>query len=139
MWKAKIVVGAARAGWQFDEAGTAVLAEYQSEIAAAGAGRVVVTLTLPAQSLAQACTTALAVVQLAAGRPGVSVEVMAEDDAEARAGVPPIPPLVSVSEAAEMLGVSRQAVLQSIDRGTLQAERVGSTWALARVAIEQLL
>lgn len=41
-----------------------------------------------------------------------------------------LPPLVSVTEAATALGMSRQGVLKAIRAEKLPATRVGDTWAL---------
>lgn len=45
--------------------------------------------------------------------------------------------LRSVTEEAAAQGVTRQAVQQQIDRGTLQAVKVGRTFVVVRVALEQ--
>ncbi len=44
---------------------------------------------------------------------------------------------VSVSDAAEIRGVSRQAILELIARGRLRAERVGRDWLIQRTALKQ--
>lgn len=46
----------------------------------------------------------------------VAVEVVADDETDRRLAEPTIPPLVSATDAARMLGVSRQRVHQLIDR-----------------------
>lgn len=43
--------------------------------------------------------------------------------------------LVSVTEASTQLGVSRQRVLQMIDEGKLQAERVGRSWNISATSL----
>ncbi len=43
---------------------------------------------------------------------------------------------LSVTEAARLLGISRQAVLSLIARKKLPAERVGTAWILDRRAVE---
>jgi excisionase family DNA binding protein len=43
--------------------------------------------------------------------------------------------LVSTTEAAELLGVSRQRVLQLVTSGQLPATKVGDTWVLPRAAV----
>lgn len=45
------------------------------------------------------------------------------------------PELVSVTQAARLLGVTRQAVLRRIDSGALPARKVGSTWTIPRSAL----
>jgi excisionase family DNA binding protein len=39
-------------------------------------------------------------------------------------------------EAADLLGVSRQAILKAIDRKTLRAKKVGRDWQISSKAIE---
>lgn len=50
---------------------------------------------------------------------------------------PRIPDLVSVVEAATILGITRQAVLQRIEAGWLPARRVGRAWVMRRVEVER--
>ncbi|NMM92467.1 hypothetical protein B2J88_50960 [Rhodococcus sp. SRB_17] len=45
-------------------------------------------------------------------------------------------PLVSVTEAATTLGMSRQGVLKAIRAEKLPATRVGDTWALRESAVQ---
>lgn len=49
-----------------------------------------------------------------------------------------IPDLVSLSQAAEILGVSRQAVHKMITNGRLQGALVGTTWVFRRIAVERM-
>jgi excisionase family DNA binding protein len=46
---------------------------------------------------------------------------------------------LTVTQAAEMRGVSRQAVLESITRGTLKATKVGNQWLVHPKDIEQFV
>ena len=41
----------------------------------------------------------------------------------------------AVSQAAEIRGVSRQAILELITRGRLRAERVGRSWLIPKSAL----
>lgn len=50
-----------------------------------------------------------------------------------------IPDLVSKAEAAEILGISHQAVQQMIAKGRLKGAQVGTTWVFRRAAVEDLL
>lgn len=50
-------------------------------------------------------------------------------------GWEPTPELVSVAEAAELLGISRQRVLQKINAHQLPATRVGRDYAIPRTAL----
>lgn len=104
-------------------------------------------ISLPAEHLAQATQTAVAVVEAAARAAGVTasavaVEVMTEaefnvrqghagpsgyweerrSEAFARAGGR----VVGSTEAAEFLGVTRQRVMQWVNEGRLHSERVGA-------------
>ena len=64
-------------------------------------------------------------------------EVLTTADFDRRLGVDvtQIPELVSVTEAAAALGVTRQAVLQRIESGSLPATRIGTAWAVPRSAV----
>jgi len=106
-------------------------AEYHPALGAGPRGEVEIVLTLPAASLAQAVQTASAL--LAPLRP-VGLEVITTQAWDARVGIASVPELLSVSEVAQKQGVSRQAVLQRIDSGTLPARRVGSIWAIPAAA-----
>lgn len=48
-----------------------------------------------------------------------------------------IPPLVSMHEAADMLGMSKQAMHKMINAGRIPAARAGSAWVLRRVVVER--
>lgn len=109
-------------------------ADYHPAAARTPTGRTELIVTVPAESLAQAASTVLALIK-AAGHTPTRLELLATDDFDRRAGLPIVPDLVSVSEAAEQLGITRQAVLQRIEAGTLPAKKVGSTYAIARAAI----
>ena len=97
-------------------------------------GHLVVTLTLPAESLASAAATGVIIAEWLA--PALVVEVMPEKVRDARQGWAPLPELLSVSEAATRLGVSRQRVLHLINAGDLPAERVGTAWVLSAAAVD---
>lgn len=47
-----------------------------------------------------------------------------------------IPDLVSATEAAEILGITRQAVNLRASRGQLLGAQVGTTWVFRRVVVE---
>lgn len=51
---------------------------------------------------------------------------------------PRIPDLTSLSEAAEILGVSRAAVHKMVIKGRLRGARVGAGWVFRRVVVEKL-
>ena len=99
-------------------------------------GHVRAIISLPAETLRQAITTALAVVEAAANGPATAVEVLTSDEFDAREGLEPLPELVSVTQAAQQLGVTRQAVLERLERGTLPGSKVGSTWVIRQAALQ---
>ncbi|AEI11801.1 excisionase family DNA-binding protein [Cellulomonas gilvus] len=102
-------------------------------------GRTSIDLTLPATDVRQAVTTTLALVAHAAGAVAVTgLEVLTTEALDRRPATKPMPDLLSVTEAAEQLGVSRQAVLQRIEAGKLAAARVGTTWAIPADAVAVL-
>jgi excisionase family DNA binding protein len=47
--------------------------------------------------------------------------------------------LVTPTEAARLLGVTEQDVLQSIEAGDIRAKKIGASWRLSRSAIEEFL
>lgn len=113
-----------------------LLAQHHAAFAVAPSGRVTAIVSFPAENVAQAAMTGVALVEAATGHPAVSVEALSSDEHDKRQGVEPLPDLVGVSEAAEILGgVSRQAVLDRINRGTLPAQRVGREYAIPRSAL----
>lgn len=112
------------------------LADFHPAVSRSMGGRAEVVLTVLADTLRQAVITALAVVA-AADHDVFAIEVLPTDEFDRRLGLEPVPDLLSVTEAATALGVSRQAVLQRIEAGTLPARRVGNAWAvLARTVTE---
>ncbi len=110
------------------------LAAYHPALGDSARGWASATISLPAETLVQACSTAAAVVAAAYGAPALACEVMTETEFLARQGWEPVPDLVSVSEAAELLGVSRQRVLQRISEKSLPATRVGRDYVIPRAA-----
>lgn len=110
------------------------LADYHPAAGRGISGRQEVTITLQAENLRQAISTALAVVAAAGFEPW-SVQVLPTDEFDRRRDLPPLPELLSVTEAAAELGVSRQAVQQRIDAGSLPAQKIGSAYAIPRSAV----
>lgn len=102
------------------------------------AGRLDVLVTALGDGLSMAQATTLAIVQQLAGAAAVYTENMTEEEFNARQGFTPIPDLVSVSEAADRLGISRQRVLQMVETGAFRsARKVGNTLVIAATEVER--
>lgn len=96
------------------------LAAYHAAVGSSQRGWVEARLSVPGETLLQATTTAMLVVEAAAGAPAIAAEVMTEEEFAAREGFTVEPDIVSTYEAAEMLRVSRQRVLQLAGDGRIQ-------------------
>lgn len=107
---------------------------YGGIVARALTGRVQVVFTVQADDLRTATHTALAVL-VAAGRRPYAIEVLPAQEFARRAGTVVVPELVSVPQAAEMLGVSRQRTLELARGGKLDAIKVGDTWVIPTQAV----
>ncbi|QHO91904.1 DNA-binding protein [Actinomyces sp. 432] len=88
------------------------------------------TITLSAETLGQALTTARAIGEHLGGMVGLEVVPTAAWDRRAAQEAGPGGELVGVTEAAARLGVTPQAVRDRIGRGTLPARRLGREWAV---------
>ena len=91
--------------------------------------------TIPAESVRQATSTALAVLETYPW-PLRSLRVLTTADFDCLTDAMDLPPLVSVQEAADGLGMTRQGVLKAIKGKVLPATRVGGTWVLRRSVVE---
>lgn len=104
-------------------------------------GYVQATITLPADTVRQATTTALALADTVThptrgfAVPVLSIEVLPTDVFDAMLGVEATPELLSVTQAAEQLKVSPQAVRERLERGTLPGIKIGATWAVYAAAL----
>lgn len=101
-------------------------------------GWVSAQLTVPAQGLVQAFLTAHSLAATHLGDP-VSLEVMPEDEWDARQVFVPMPELVGATEAAAMIGVSRQRVIQMVEEGKLPGRVVGRSTVIPRQSVEEWL
>lgn len=108
------------------------LADYHPATGRGPFGHVQVIITLPAAGLGQAASTALAVVAAVTSASARALEVITAAEFDRRNGTRPMPELVSVSQAAEIAGVSRQAILQRLETGSLAGTRVGNAWVVRR-------
>jgi len=114
------------------------LAGFGPVVSRLSTGQAELIITVPADNLRGAITTALALARDATGVEALGLEVITTAEFDRREGLAPMPELLSVTQAATRLGVSRQAVLQRLDAGTLSGERVGATWAIPAAAVELL-
>lgn len=117
------------------------LARWHGAVGVSPRGWLAVQLSIDAETIAHATEVAQLVVTNAAREHGypnaavIALEVMTDDEREARENDPPVPDLVDVKEAAEILGVTRQRVQQIADR--LGGFRVGHGWVFPRVRVER--
>lgn len=105
---------------------------YSPAVGTSPAGRLDVLLSVPADSVYMATARGVVAAQQHAGAAAVVIESRDADEYDALQGFIQIPDLVSVSEAAEILQVSRQRVQQMIDAGQfITARKVGKSTVLA--------
>lgn len=98
--------------------------------------RTQVIITVQADSLRGASTAALSIVE-GTGHAPVTVQLMPTAEYDATAGMIDAPArLYSVTEAAELLGVTPQAIRARIKTGSLPATRIGESWAVPAVLVE---
>lgn len=113
------------------------LAAYHPSISTSPHGYLTAHISVPAENIAQAATTALAVVSQATGADAITLELLTEIEFDQRQGYTTVPDLIGVADAAEILHVSPQRVRQMIDEGKLAAHRIGDrAYALVRTEVE---
>ena len=95
-----------------------------------------VLLTIGADDVVQAATLGVAVIERATTRTVTAVQVVPTEVWDARQGFVPIPELIGATEAAALLGVSRQRIAQLVDEGKLPARRAGNALVFARGTVE---
>jgi excisionase family DNA binding protein len=75
------------------------------------------------------------------GLPGNAVDfalsVLPTEEHERRTATVHLAVVVSVPEAANILGVGQQRVRQLLDRGKLSGRRVGRDWVVSRASVEE--
>jgi len=111
------------------------IAEYSGAAARSELGHAEVVFTIPAESVRQATSTALAVLETYPW-PLRSLRVLSTADFDRLTDAMALPPLVSVQEAADDLGMTRQGVLKAIKGKVLPATRVGGTWVLQQSVVD---
>ncbi|WP_032385492.1 helix-turn-helix domain-containing protein [Rhodococcoides fascians] len=111
------------------------IVEHSGAVGRSELGRAEVVFTVPAATTQQAATTALALLK-SYEAPLLSLRVLSTADFDRLTDAIELPPLVSVTEAASSLGISRQGVLNAISTKKLPATRVGDTWVLRAGAVD---
>lgn len=114
-----------------DEIHGSDLEAYHVATGADDRGRAQIIITISAENLPQAATTARAILARFIDQVRIDVMSTAEYD---RADVP-IPAMLSVTEAATTLGITRQAVLSRINNGTLTHTTIGKGYAIPATAL----
>lgn len=111
-----------------------LLEDFDGTVARSLTGRPELIFTVQADTVWQATTLARALIG-SSGHDVLVLEVMGQDEFVRRSEDITLPSLVSVAQAAELLGVTRQSVLERVQRGTLPAVKVGDTWILPRQSV----
>lgn len=123
---------------QGDEDLIDALAGYSAAVSRSPRGWVEINFSCPAQDLRQAISTGLAIIAAATDHQVVVLEAMSTAEFDARIGFDPVPELLSVTQTAELLEVSRQRVLQMVDEGKLPGALIGKSNVIPRAAVAQL-
>jgi len=105
--------------------------DWHPAIGVSSLGRVELIITLPAETITQATSTVSA---LTTGLDVVRTTVETTEDFDRRS-MAEVPALMSVSEVAQALGLTRAAIQKKITAGTIPAVRVGTTWAVPAAAV----
>lgn len=117
------------------------LARWHAAVGRSPAGRLDVQMSVEAESIRHAAEVAQLVVLDAARSVGygdaepVLIEVMTEAEFGRQQAAPPVPELVDAGQAATILGVSRQRVVQLADR--LGGIKIGNSYAFPRATVER--
>lgn len=115
------------------------LATHHGAVGTSPRGWLEARISLPAENLTQACVTAAAVVESAAGAAAIACEVMTEEEYAAREGFTAEPDIVASSEVAVILGVSTERVRQLAAAGQLQEiPTAGRGKVFSRSSVEAL-
>lgn len=101
-------------------------ADFHPAVATSPLGWCEVTITVHAENIVQAVSVAVALLGQV-----VSIAAMTTEQFDRRPVADGrMPELVGVTEAAERLGTTRQAVLQRLEAGSLVGTKVGKAWAI---------
>ena len=107
-----------------------------SAVLAHNSGRPDVLLTISADSVVQAAALGVAAIERATGRTVEACTITPSELWDRRQGFIPIPELIGATEAAAVLGVTRQRIAQLVDEGKLPARRAGNALVFARGTVE---
>lgn len=108
------------------------ISDYHGTVSQHPRGWVTLRITHPAENLTQATRTAILIAEHATDAHAIRCDVMLEEEFDLRNGFDTAPELITLSEAARVLGISRQAVLKQVNDGKWKtARKVGTDWTLA--------
>lgn len=114
-----------------------VFAEWHPAVGSSEEHRLEAILSVCAEKLKQASDIASAIITTANGiAPTRAVRILRAVDFDRINGLKTVPPLMSVTEAASVLSVTRQRVLQMIHDNVLHGIKVGNNWALTRAEVD---
>lgn len=114
-------------------------ADWHAVVDSAANHHVEVTLSIIAENMRQSCLQALALLSAHDSLPtACRIDVLRSSEYDRMNGFEPVPSLVSVTQAAATLGVTRQRVLQMIHEGSVNGIKVGNGWALSRAEIDNI-
>jgi excisionase family DNA binding protein len=112
------------------------LAEWHAAIGHSPRGWVDIQMSVPAETPEGASSVAVALTAPKVKARPIRIESMTEAEFDARQGFTPMPELIGATDAAELIGVSRQRILQLVDEHKLQATKVGKSLVFSRDAVE---
>lgn len=112
------------------------LSDYSTAVGTSPFGWLDVQLTVPADSLAQATRTAIALVSEATGVEAIRVEAMTEEQFDIRQGHGSASELIGAAEAATLLKVTKQRIAQMVNEGKLSGQKVGNSLVFERAHVE---
>lgn len=114
------------------------LASYHPAVGTSPRGWVEARISVPAESLVQACVTAASLVETFTGAAAIACEVMTEDEFNARQGFISEPEIIGAGEAAAILGVSTERVRQLAVAHQIQSVPVSGRRGYVRSSVEAL-
>ena len=119
-----------------DDVDLDAMAEYHAVLAAGAVdGHLELIITLHADDLRQAVSTALTVTEARLSIPPFAVRALSTAGFDAGLDVLDQVVRLTVGQAADLLGVTTAAVRQRLDRGTIPGRRLGRDWLVnARLA-----